>query len=119
MPQAFGKQPSPTPSTHSIVFPNRYTVSFSILRQAAQAGDVAALQAYAAAGSNLFSMHPVHRITPLSLAVDNSQLASVRFLIQAGANVLEVNTQKGLATLRCNRNRSCLTFFQAEQTPPF
>jgi hypothetical protein len=64
-----------------------------VCRQAAQTGDVTALQAYAAAGSDLFALHPVHRITPLCLAVDNLQFNAVQFLIRAGANVLEINNR--------------------------
>jgi hypothetical protein len=87
------------------VFGKFLTISFSrarkphsFFRQAAQTGDVDALQEYAAAGSDLFKMHPVHRVTPLLLAVDNSKLDAVRFLIRFGANPMEINNRlKGAA----------------------
>jgi hypothetical protein len=75
--------------------------------QAAQDGDVTALQAYASAGSDLFLLHPVHRLTPLCLAVDNSQLDAVTFLLRAGANPFEINdrhksgTNSSLFILSC------------------
>ena len=77
--------------------------------QAAQIGDVAGLQMCIAAGSDPLSLHPVHRITPLCLAVDNSQHKAVEFLLQAGANPFEINdrhkggTNSSLFILSCMR----------------